>query len=886
MKASPPRFAIAFLHWFCREDCLEEIEGNLVELFDAAAIKNIRAARWAFTFGVLSHFRPEFLRLFARQKNINHLISLAMLKNYLLVTWRNLARRSAFSMINIGGLAIGICACLMILAYIDFETSYDNFHAHGDDVYRIIRTAYKNNEPQPSNVMTTYGCGPALVSDVPGIRRAARTHNESTVVTYENGGTRKAFHESNIIVTDPAFFEIFTFKALSGKLSDALKEPNSIVISRSVAARYFDNEVPIGKMLMLRGGRIDGTYTVTAVIEDVPANSHFSFDMVLPIHNLLATRQYSRDNGWSWNNFITYVELHPGVSAAGITSGLDAFSKSRLDPPWKGHNMHFSLSLQPLRSIHLRAGSFNAPGISHDVSTVSTLSLYCFGLIAVFVLMIAWINYVNLSTARAAERMREVGIKKTIGVARGQLVFQFLFEAMLINLTGILLALVLLVCLLPKVGLLIDKKLSVDFGDARLWMTVAALFVAGSMASGIYPAFVMSSLGITQALKKTRSRFLDLRKVLVAFQFGSSLLLIAGTLVVYLQLQYMESRDKGLQLDQMLVVAGPGSLQGREAQRRLKTFKDEVLQIPNVEAIATSASIPGREHNWGTDVRKINAPPADIKLGRAVWIDTDFIPTYDIRMIAGKNFDPRVYSDMESVIINEAATSAFGLGTPAEAVGQQILLDDDTVTVLGVTANYNWNSLKTEYAPFLFLPDTIQTIHVSIHLRGSSFHEAIEKINEIYTRLMPDDPFEYAFLDETFNKQYKEEQMFGKLFALFAGLAIAIACLGLWGLASFTTSQKLREIGIRKVLGASAGNIVFLLSGQVLLLVLVSSLIAVPFSWYIMDAWLTGFAFRITLEWPMFVVPIAGLLVLALFTMSLQILRGAMMNPVNVLRRE
>ncbi len=806
-----------------------------------------------------------------------------MLKNFFTLAIRNLLKRKVFSFINIFGLAIGVAACLIILSYIDFETSYDKFNTNWASLYRINRIFLQNEERKSPIVMTTYGLGPALAVDLPEVRRYIRTHGDRAVLTYQTpAGEAKAFHEDKIMAVDSTFFHAFTFNAISGDLMTSLDDPNSIVLTHSAARKYFGTIDPIGETITVAGGRMNGVYTVSAIMEDVPQNSHFVFDILLPMHNIFLNGQYREDDGWGWNNFTTYVQLNEGASREAAEQKLPAFCKRRLDPKWKDFNGRVELNLQPLRDIHLQ------PGLRINVETVSPSTLYFFAVIAVFILFIAWINYVNLSTAQAMERAREVGVKKVMGAARGELIRQFLLESILINLMGTVFAVILAVTLLPVLGGIIDKHLSFDFTDLRLWITLLVLFVTGILASGIYPAFVLSSFSITRVLKGQRheSGGFSLRKSLVIFQFSASLVLISATFVVYRQINFMQAQDKGLQMDQMLVISGPGTLKWKVAQQRLAVFKEEARRIPGVEAVATSGMVPGGGHNWGADVRKSGAPLTDVKLGSVVWIDPDFIPTYNISFLAGNNFNPHIKSDMESVIINEASLSVYGLGTAEQALDEQLIMGEDTVAIIGVLKNYNWSSLKSEYVPFLFRADTIATSAVSLHLQGKSINSAVEAIGELYKELIPGEPYEYYFLDDFFNTQYKSDQQFGKIFGLFAILAVVISCLGLWGLASYTTLQKLKEISVRKVLGATTRSIVYLLSKQFLLLVLVATAISMPVAWYGIDSWLQGFAFRIGLQWDMFVVPAVILAVVALMTVSLHVIKGAATNPAKVLRSE
>ncbi|MEI9919696.1 MAG: ABC transporter permease [Bacteroidota bacterium] len=877
---TPPKLPLKFLRWFCREDFIDEIEGNLVEIFEKENETNSTNARWQFILNVARHFRPEYLKIFHSRKKSSSFLP-AMIINYLKLAFRNLRKRASYSFINIVGLALGVCAALLILNYMDFETSYDSFHANADRLYRIKRTFTKGTEePGAPNVFTTHGLGPTIANEIPLVERYIRTHPGGSVVTYHpSNGTSIGFHEDNLLFVDSTFFKAFTFEPLAGDLPTVLDNPNNIVLTESMWHKYFGYNDAIGKTIELAGGRVNGLYTVAAIIKDVPDNSHFSFDFVVPIHNLLLTDQYQRDDGWAWNNFSTYVELHKATEFASAEERLSDLAIRWIDPKWKNINGHTRLNLQPLLNIH------NEPGIRHDVETIGRSTIYFFGLIAVFILFIAWINYVNLSTARAMERSREVGIKKTIGAARSELVTQFLLESIVINVIAIVLAVGFATLLLPVLSGMIGKQLPSHFGDLRFWGVLASLFVIGTLASGIYPAFVMSAFRITKAIGKTNEKGFTLRKGLVVFQFVSSLVLITGTFVVYQQIRFMQSRDTGLQLDQMLIIEAPGTLKWQDNRNRMRIFKEEAKKLQGVESIATSGAIPSGGYNWGADIRKVGEPESSMTLGCVVFVDPDFIPTYNIDLIAGHNYNLNSATDMKSVVINEASLEAFKLGTAEEALTQRLVIDD-TFNIVGVAKNYNWNSLKSEFTPFVLMPDTIMPGKISVHLKGGSIPATIDELDKLYRQLAPADPFEYKFLDDTFNLQYKSDQQFGRIFGMFAGLAIAICCLGLWGLASFTTSQKLKEIGIRKVLGASVRSIAYLLVRQFMILIGLSAMIAIPLSWYGMDSWLNGFAFKIGIGWVLFAIPIMILTGIALLTIGLQVRRGAVMNPVDVLRSE
>ncbi|MDQ2656218.1 MAG: ABC transporter permease [Bacteroidota bacterium] len=811
-----------------------------------------------------------------------------MFKSHLVLAIRNLLKRKLYSFINIFGLAIGVAVCLVILKFVDFELSYDSFHKNAENIYRTTTAYYQNGELRGTNVISGYAQGTSLKDEFPEVKNYIRTHPMygGAVITYTpSSGNPVAFHEEKIQYVDSTFLDVFTYKAIEGNMNTALDRPNSIVLTRSAAIKYFGkNEDPIGKLMKLAGGWSDGEYEVTAVLENVPGNSHFYFEFLFPIHNLLKGGQYQQDDGWGWNNFYTYIELYPNTDARALEAKLPAFVEKYRGKDLAESNGRAVFGLQPIRDIHL------SPGLDYDTSaTTSINSIYFYILISIFILAIAWVNYINLSTARAMERAREVGIKKSIGALKGQLVSQFIFESVLVNFLGVVLALLFAMVLLPVLADIVGKDLSFDFADYRLWLILFALFITGSFISGLYPAFVLSSFKITTVLKgvgeKVQGGF-SLRKALVVFQFASSLILIAGTFAIYRQIVFMRGQDKGLTMEQMLVVSGPSILERETARERLITLKNEIKQIPGVAKVATSAAIPGGGHNWGTGMRKDGDALNEDKNGRIVWIDPDFIDTYGITVLSGRNFNPAIASDMNSVLVNEAAVKTFGLGDPEKALTERMILGGDTTAIVGVLKNFHWASLKSEHEPWLFKADTISGRHYSILLSGNDIPGVIKKIESKYDEAFPGNPFDYFFLDDFFNSQYKAEQQFASIFGLFAILAIVIACLGLWGLAAFTTTQKLKEIGIRKVLGASVYSIISLLSWQFFKLVFVATVIAIPLTWYGIDTWLRTFAFRIGLEWDLFVVPVVILAIIALGTVSTQIFRGANTNPARILRTE
>jgi putative ABC transport system permease protein len=817
-----------------------------------------------------------------------------MLRNFFTLAIRNLLKRKLYSFINIFGLATGVAVCIVILKYVDFELSYDKFHANASDVYRTTGSYYQNGEFRGTGIMSGYAQGPSMENDIPEVKTYVRTHpmyGGAVVSNKQGSGEPIAFREEAIQFADSTFFNVFSYESLQGDLRTAMNKPASVILTKKTADKYFGKEDPLGKILNVSGGWADGDYEVTAVLANPPENTHFEFDFLFPIHNLLKGGQYQQDDGWGWNNFVTYIQLHSQTDVKKVEEKLVPFIEKYRGKDLAESNSKQIINLQPILAIHL------SPGLNLESSaTVSVNTIYFFIIISLFILSIAWVNYINLSTARAMERSREVGIKKAVGAQRSQLISQFIAESVLVNFLAVVIATLIAVLLLPVLGQIVGKQLSFDFTDYRFWLVLTGLFLVGSLISGAYPAFVLSSFNTTDVLKgkaeKTAGGF-SLRKVLVVFQFASSLILIAGTFAIYRQMLFMKSQDKGLTMEQMLIVDGPSvmSQDGKEvnekiAKQRLVTLKDQISKISGVVGVTTSGAIPGGGYNWGTNMRRDGTAREESKRGSVVWVDPDFVQTYGITILAGRSFDQRIKSDMESVLVNEAALKSFGLGNPEHALQERIVLGGDTVAIVGVLKNYHWNSLKIEHEPWLLKADTISRSKFSILLSGNKINESIKDIEQKYKEAFPGNPFDYSFLDEFFNSQYKDEQQFAKIFGMFSILAIVIACLGLWGLASFTTAQKLKEIGIRKVLGASVPSIMSLLSWQFFKLVLIASLVAIPLTWYGIDTWLGNFAYRIGLAWDLFVVPVLILSILAVGTVSFQIFRGASINPATTLRSE
>ena len=813
-----------------------------------------------------------------------------MLTNYLKTAYRTFVRQKGYSFINVAGLTLGLTCCLLIFQYVAFEYSFDRFHEHERDLYRVLQTTPIIGETfGGGGDDTAFPLGPALTEEVPEILHAARLHPEDDAVVSNPSRPERVFEEERAFYTDPAFLEMFTFPLVAGDAKTAL-EPGTILLSESAAQKYFGAENPMGQVLDVTD-EIEKRYRVAGVFRDVPANSHLQFDLLLPIDDLIREEYADEpEGGWSRNNFNTYVQLQPGADRAAVGQKMTEVYKARRGEALREQGRTVHLSAQPLRDVHL-----NAEITARHTVVGSYRTVYFFTVIGLIILVIALVNYVNLATARAMGRAREVGVRKVVGAQREQLVVQFLCESALTNLAAAVLAVVLAVLLTPLVNDLAETHLTGErWMNPWFWAAFLVTLGIGTLLAGLYPAFVLSSFKPISVLKGKASPFaaqLWLRRGLVVLQFAASVVLLVGTAVVYNQLGYMRHMDLGIDLERVLTVNGPRVLpEGRNQEAAIATFVQELRRLPNVRHIATSESLPGQIFNRrGLPVRKAADNPASVIGGVATSIDTSFADLYGLELIAGKGFTDITVPDAEDapgpVIASETAVRTLGFDTPTEAVGQALDLGGNEAYIAGVFKDFHWSSAHAarENAFFYLARGNPQ---VSIKMGTENLPRTLAAIEETYKRLFPDDPFRYAFADEQFDQQYRSDERFARLFGLFAGLAILIACLGLFGLAAFTAQRRTKEVGVRKVLGASVPGLVALLSADFLKLIAFAFVLAAPVAYFAMRRWLESFAYRIEIGPGVFVLTGALVLLIALMTVSYQAIKAATTDPVRSLRYE
>jgi putative ABC transport system permease protein len=809
-----------------------------------------------------------------------------MIHHFLKMFLRASPKNASYSFINILGLVIGLTACALISLYVWNERSYDDFHVKKEQVFRVRHDRFTNGELNRQWAAGPMGIGSDLKNNFPEVNRFVRLNkgvNEQKVLT--NGDV--LFKEGHIFYASEDFFKLFSFPLLKGVDSLVLRDPFTMVVSESFAKKYFGEQDVVGKSLKCDGKE---EYVITGVFKDIPENTHLKFDALFSFESLLKILGPEETEelmtNWGWEGNYTYVELNSSTGATELQAKLPAFVEKKMGNTLREWNEWMEFTLQPLSSIHLYSNAPDELEPSGDGKTINFL-----GVIAVFILIMAWINYINLATARSMERAKEVGIRKVLGSGRLQLIKQFLFESFIIKLIALCITAVLVVLLLPSFSNMVGRAIDLAvFGMTRVWILITFIFVLGVIGSGLYPALVMSGFMPVSILKgrfQNSLKGIYLRKGLVTVQFVSCIVLIIGTFVVYSQIQFMRNSSSGLEMEQILVVNGPTATDSTYS-RRLRTLCHSLLQYSGVKDVTVSTDVPGHHiRNSNGNARLVGQ---DVKMGnmyQAIMTDENFIPTYGLSLIEGRNFSGNLKDQWRTAIVNETAMKLLGITNPEKIIGQSMYLWGDTPEIIGVIKDYHQESLKQAVKPLVLVYDTEVTDFYSIKMKANSSLKEIIRAAEVkYIEAFPGNPFEYFFLDEHYNKQYQSDQRFGKVIGLFTLLAVVVACLGLLGLSSYLVSQRTKEIGIRKVLGATVGQIVVLVSREFILTIIVSNIIAWPIAYFLLKDWLNGFAYRIDIGLLSFLIPGACILLLAILTVATQSVRAANADPVKNLRTE
>ncbi|WP_218919518.1 ABC transporter permease [Spirosoma rigui] len=870
VQPSPPRWATWLLSRFGHPDTLEDVAGDLLELYSYwLPTVGKRRADWRYMLNVFTLLRPLASSKRPSEYASPLLSSPVMIRNYVKIAWRNLIRNKVFSGINLLGLSTGITVCLLIFLFIMNEFSVDNFHKNGNNIYRVMRGI----ENEGKEIAVSYLSGPyapALLTDFRGqIAQAVRVNPTDALVTSQD----QSFHERKIIDADPNFFTFFSFPLLKGDPATVLADPASVVLTESTARKYFGStDNALGKIV-----KIDKNLAVkvTGIAQDVPANSHLDFDLVVPLENY---KDRSYMNVWINNGLYTYVQLAPSVSAAQVERSFPQFMDKHMGQIMKEAGYQFSLSLTPLKDIYFEESAIDS--VKHGDKKV----VYIFLSIAILILLVACINFMNLSTVRAVERSKEIGVRKVLGAIKGHLVWQFIGESLLLAAFSCLIAIGLLTLVLPFYKQLLGYPLNLAVYAFPIALFMIGIITVVGFLAGSYPAFVLAAFSPIQSLKgklRLGKGGTSLRQMLVVVQFSISILLMLGTAIGTQQMSYLKNRHLGYNKEQTLVVP----IDNEDIYNFFLNHKPELLAQSRVEAVSMMSGEPGgffdglmfdvegHSNRWKS---------------RTEFADFDFVKTLGLKIIAGRDFSPQFPSDTtRAALINRTAAARLGW-TPEQAVGKWLkntLRDSTNRIIVGVIDDFNFLSLKEAMEPLVITAANDRRTAL-IRLKPGNLTATVDMIQQVYAKTRPAYPLEYHFLDQQFDQLYRTDLRQQTILSVFAGLAIFIACLGLFGLATFSAQQRTKEIGVRKVLGASVGSIVELLSRDFLKPVGIAILVASPIAWYAMSQWLQQFAYRIDIGWWPFA--LTGLLAvgIALLTVSFQSIKAALMNPVRSLRSE
>ncbi|HVW95077.1 MAG TPA: ABC transporter permease [Mucilaginibacter sp.] len=807
-----------------------------------------------------------------------------MIKNYIKTAFRNLLKNKGFTFINVFGLALGLATCLLIIFFVFDELSYDRFNVNADRIYRVDNNIkFGGNE-------NVYAVSPAptaaaMKADFPEIEKVARFRN--------NGGNqvkkgKQNIVEARMVYADNSIFDIFTLPMINGSKENALTEPHTVVITEKIARKYFNSTNVVGQTLTFNDSTL---FKITAVLKDIPKQSHFNFDFFLAMPGL----EESKENAWLSNNFNTYVLLKKGADIKKLEAKMPEFMIRHAGPQlesmihlsfkeFEKAGNYYRLSFFPLKDIHLYSNAVAELDANGDIKYV-----YIFSAVAIFILLIACVNFMNLSTARSSNRAKEVGVRKVLGSPRKHLIAQFLTESILVTLFATVIAILAAWLFLPVFNNMSGKELVIT-GQIISWLlpTLLILIIVIGCLAGSYPALYLSAFNPIEVLKgKVAAGFKGsiFRNILVVFQFGISIFLIIGTLVIYNQLKYIQSKDLGYDRDHVMIVRNVWSL-GNGA----KSFRDEVKNLAGVQNASLSGALPTGGYGNSTTFFKDPVLNQKRAILTQVWpADENYLPTLSIKLVKGRNFSKDMSTDTAGLIINEAAANYLAFANP---VGQFLYSPDDRMGktikqyhIIGVVRNFNFRSLKDNITPLMFRMDEDRGA-VTVRIRSANIPGIIQQVRNKYDSFSPTQAFAYSFMDEDFDSLYRSEQRIGSISVAFTSLAIVIACLGLFGLAAYAAEQRVKEIGIRKVLGANISTIVTMLSKDFIILVLISILCATPIAWWAMHSWLQGFAYRQNIQFWILAAAGGGAIIIAFITISFQSVKAALTNPVKSLKSE
>ena len=802
-----------------------------------------------------------------------------MFKNYLKTAFRNLKRNKTYALINVLGLAVGIAACLLIFLVIRFETSFDNFHSKKDKIYRV-GTEFHSQDGVDYSGGVSFPVAPALKIDFPQLKEVARIFKMGDgQISVEENNQLKKFREPNVFFTEPEFFKLFDFAWLNGDPKNVLNEPNTAALTQQIAEKYFgDWHSAIGKTIKINNKQV---YKVSGILKNIPANSDFPLDVVLSFVSLKNYGIGRNMEDWisTFGQASCFVVLPSGYSQAKFNADLAVFAKKH-KPADYAQDKYVA---QPLAEIHYDDRFGNYRNHTFSKSLIKALAL-----IGIFLLVIACVNFINLATAQAVNRSKEVGVRKVLGSSRPHLAFQFLSETALITIVALIAAVAIAYTALPFLNELLAVKMTMNFSDNSsliLFLLIVAFLV--TLLSGLYPAIILSGFNPIMALKsKITNKMvggISLRRALVVLQFAIAHVLIIGTLIVVSQMNFFRNASLGFDKAEIINVQLPGDSVSRT---KFDFMKNKLLQNADITSVSFSGASPADRGNWDSDFKYNHATKNTNFSAHLKWADVDYFKTYNLQFVAGRAYFPG--DTVREIVVNETLLRKLGVTDPKQAIGKEINFWDGEklAQIVGVIRDFNSNSLKDPMSPVILgtWKDTYNTINIKI--RQGKEKQTLAYTEKIWNEIYPDYVYQYRFLDDSIAEFYKQENQLSQLYKIFAAIAIFISCLGLYGLVAFMVAQRTKEVGIRKVLGATAGNIVYLLSREFSLLIIIAFVIAGPIAYYIMHKWLQNYTYRIPLGATVFVMAILGSMIIAWITVGYRAIRAAFANPVKSLRTE
>jgi putative ABC transport system permease protein len=802
-----------------------------------------------------------------------------MIRNYLKQTWRSLVKNKTYSVLNIVGLSVGLTCFALIALWVNDELSYDKFNINYDRIVRLTGIE-KRHSGITESAVSSAPMAKALRDDYPEIENTVRFDMHEELVMHNS----QQILQPGILLTDPSFFDIFSYKLITGDIHSTLNEPYSIILTQSTAKKYFGDADPIGKSLVIYMNDSSGrgaAYTVTGTMPDPPNNAHFTFSMLASFKTAeVANPDILTVDGWGDASFYTYLLLKKGVDHKALSSKISQFYGKYIGDRFDTWRPIYFYKLQPLSDTHLRSN------LQYEIAaTGNAKQVYIFSTIAIFILLLAAINYTNLATARSVNRAKEVGIKKVVGAGKRQLLLQYLFESVFTAIIALALSLVLSVLLQPFFYNLTGKDLSL-FSFPWLLAFLVGVTVFLGFISGIYPAIILSGfkpIGILKGAFKSSSRGIVLRKALVVSQFVITIILVTGIIIINSQMSYIKHKDLGYDKDGLVFLRVHGNT---DVINGYNAFKNEVLSNPLVSGATVSNTLLGSLGSGGSETVDANGNPLQVNTSR-LRVDADYLNVHGIKLIAGGNFGIHAGTDsIRSVILNENAIKQFGWKDPETAIGKSFKMGGQPGKVIGVVKDFHFSTLQHLISPLVIFPSQDRFSRITLKVDVSKLPQTTAWLTKTWKRNFPSALLDYSFSENVFEEQYREEEKFSTIFLYFSILSLLIACLGLYGLISYTTTQKTKEIGIRKVLGATPNGIAAMLSAGFLKLVLFACVIAMPVAWYIMNRWLEDFAYRTTISWWMFTDAALLVLLIALITVSFEAIKAAIANPVKSLRTE